>query len=434
LAAELRLHRAFESRFLVHPHDIIVYLPPGYEAAPEQRYPVLYLQDGQNLFDPATAFCGQEWRADETADELIKRGAVEPLIMAGVYNAGVERIDEYTPTHDRKMGRGGKLPLYARLLVDELRPFINRTYRTRPEREHTGIGGSSLGGLAALWVGLRYPHIYGKLAVLSPSVWWDERSVLNAVGHVPLDQRPQIWLDVGTQEGSTPEEHLADVRRLRDELEVRGWLRDTRLYYHEAHGAAHNENAWGERFGPMLQFLFPGRKAAGGPGASQQELFPAESYVAGESSAGAEVFTIGHSTRTMDELLAALKAYGIRRLVDIRHFPSSRHNPQFSRAGLEAALGNQGIAYSWLEGLGGFREGGYLAYMQTPQFAAGIHELERLARETRTAFMCAEVKWYRCHRRHVSDVLAERGWTVIHILNHQRAEKHYAKTNRIKCD
>ena len=153
-----------------------------------------------------------------------------------------------------------------------------------------------------------------------------------------------------------------------------------------------------------------------------------------QEDSGKVVFTIGHSTRKLEELISVLKHYGIERLVDIRHFPTSRHNPQFNRAALEQALAEHGIEYVWLERLGGYREGGYLAYIETADFHAGLEALENLAREKPTAYMCAEVKWFQCHRRHVSDVLAARGWNVIHIIDEKRADRHRIKTNRIKCD
>jgi uncharacterized protein (DUF488 family) len=146
------------------------------------------------------------------------------------------------------------------------------------------------------------------------------------------------------------------------------------------------------------------------------------------------VHTIGHSTRKLEELIAVLTHYGIERLVDIRHFPSSRHNPQFGRAVLETKLLEHRIEYHWMQRLGGYRPNGYLAYMETQEFREGIEELERLALEKPTVYMCAEVKWFQCHRRHVSEVLTERGWLVTHIIGMSRADRHYRKTSRIKCD
>ena len=159
---------------------MLVYLPPGYHES-EARYPVLYLQDGQNLFDAATAFAGNEWRADLIADDEICRARVEPLILVGLYNTGVRRISEYTPTRDRRTRKGGKAERYAQMLAREVKPFIDHTYRTRKSAADTGVGGSSLGALVALVAGLRYPRVFGKLALMSPSVWWDEHSILTLI-------------------------------------------------------------------------------------------------------------------------------------------------------------------------------------------------------------------------------------------------------------
>lgn len=238
-------HSAFASAHLENTHDVIVYLPPGYYES-TRHYPVLYLQDGQNLFDPATAFAGQEWHVDETADALIHQGAIEPLIIVGIYNAGEKRIDEYT-RHRRQ---------YGRMLVDELKPFIDSEYRTVTDSSNTGLGGSSLGALVSMALGLRHADVFGKLAIMSPSVWWDNRAILRFVHSAQMNQRPRVWLDIGTAEGSSPERTTHDARLLRDALVAKGWQEGADLTYFEAIGAGHNERAWSERVGPMLQFLF----------------------------------------------------------------------------------------------------------------------------------------------------------------------------------
>jgi predicted alpha/beta superfamily hydrolase len=177
----IRMHPRFASRYLSTPRDIVVYIPPGYDSS-AASCPVLYLQDGQNLFDPHTAYGGQDWRADVTADDLILRGAIEPLIVVGIYNTGVRRISEYTPTKDPRRRKGGKGDRYAKMMAQELKPFIDREYHTRRSAGHSGVGGSSLGALVSLEAGLLYPRVFGRLAVLSPSVWWDNRSILGWYG------------------------------------------------------------------------------------------------------------------------------------------------------------------------------------------------------------------------------------------------------------
>jgi predicted alpha/beta superfamily hydrolase len=152
LAARLHKHEQFVSRLVEENHDLLVYLPPGYEAQGEGRFPVLYMQDGQNLFDPETSFIkGNYWRMGETADALIEAGAIEPLIIVGIYNTGDKRIDEYTPVEDKRLG-GGHADAYGRMLVEELKPFIDAQYQTLPGPENCGMGGSSLGGLVTLYL------------------------------------------------------------------------------------------------------------------------------------------------------------------------------------------------------------------------------------------------------------------------------------------
>jgi predicted alpha/beta superfamily hydrolase len=255
---KLRKHPKFESTFLAEPRDLVVYVPPGYQQDADRRYPVLYLHDGQNLFEGATAFVpGQDWRVSDTADELIEAGVIEPLVIVGIYNTGNHRIDEYTPTRDRRQRAGGDAGLYGRMLTEELKPFIDREYRTLPDPANTGLGGSSLGGLVTLHLGLQHPDTFGKLAVLSPSVWWDNRVILKVVRMTDPKPRLTMWLDIGTGEGGKT---LRDARELRDELVKAGWVLGSDLVYAEIPDAAHNEAAWAARVGPFLHFLFPAQR------------------------------------------------------------------------------------------------------------------------------------------------------------------------------
>jgi predicted alpha/beta superfamily hydrolase len=260
LTVHLRKIPGIVSRYLESRHELIVFEPPGYRRGDSRRYPVLYLQDGQNLFDPHTAFLGQEWDAEVAAERVIEQGTVEPLLIVGIYNAGVHRIDEYTPSYDPGMGRGGKAHLYGRMLVEEIIPWVHDNYDTASGPENTGVGGSSLGALLALYLGLQHSDVFGKVAALSPSVWWGNRWILRFAATHPLSLIPRMWLDVGTAEGPDPEATLADTRRLRSILEKRGWQEGHTLRYLEAEGAPHNEYAWGTRFGPMLEFLFPSHR------------------------------------------------------------------------------------------------------------------------------------------------------------------------------
>jgi len=256
---QLRKFEKYRSRFLPRTRDLIVYLPPGYEENGHSRYPVLYLQDGQNLFDGSTSFIpGMDWHVKDTADQLIGQGAIRPLIIVGIYNTGKWRLGEYTPSRDKKMG-GGKADRYGQMLLEEIKPFVESQYRTLSGPANTGLGGSSLGGLLAIYLGLRFPQVFGKLAVLSPSVWWNRGWILDFASRVALPGRPRIWLDVGTKEGGRSAEN---VRRLCNVLVEKGWHEGGDLRFEVISGAEHNEAAWAQRVGPFLQFLFPSGESA----------------------------------------------------------------------------------------------------------------------------------------------------------------------------
>src|SRR4029077_5313166 len=207
LTGNIRRHRAFPSKVLGNRRDVLVYLPPGYSRFSRKRYPVLYLQDGQNVFDAATSFAGVEWVLDETAQRLIQQKLIEPLIIVAVANTGDDRIHEYAPTpgvieakaKQKKRSRG-LARFYGQFLIEELKPYIDKKYRTQREAEFTGIGGSSMGGLLTMALGLWFPNAFTRLLVMSPAVWWDNEVIVRMVekldGKLPL----KIWLDTGTNE------------------------------------------------------------------------------------------------------------------------------------------------------------------------------------------------------------------------------------------
>jgi predicted alpha/beta superfamily hydrolase len=243
-----------QSAILPNEREIAVYLPEGYASEPARHYPVFYLHDGQNLFDGRKSYlAGRTWRAGETADIESARGAMEPVILVGVANTGLRRMAEYTPTRDFKLG-GGEGRSYGRLLMEELKPFIDANYRTLTGPEATALGGSSLGGLISLYLGFGHPETFGKLAVISPSIWWDHRSILALAAHTDPKPDLRIWLDIGTAEGAR---HVRDTCRLHEVLLDRGWRDGVDLEYRQVSGAVHDEDAWAARFGDVLRFLFP---------------------------------------------------------------------------------------------------------------------------------------------------------------------------------
>lgn len=266
LTGNIRFHPEFPSKLLGNRRDVLVYLPPGYVRS-RARYPVLYLHDGQNVFDARTSFAGVEWGADETAQRLIAARRIAPLIIVAVANAGENRIHEYAPTRGvfgsnaegeptRSQGLARR---YGRFLIEELKPVIDSHYRTRPEGKWTGLGGSSMGGLVSLALGLWFPQSFSRLAVMSPSVWWDDQAIVGRVE--ALRRKPtgsKVWLDTGTAEPGWER-----TRTLRDSLVGKGWVIGADLRYLEVEGAGHTEGAWAERLGDVLEFLFPPLRIAG---------------------------------------------------------------------------------------------------------------------------------------------------------------------------
>ena len=257
LHPRLRLHKAFKSQYLPTDRDVIVYIPPGYEDQAERTFPALYLHDGQNLFDGRTSFVkDRTWQVREHADAAIETGEVEPLVIVGIYNTGDRRLAEYTHEYNWQMG-GGQADAYGKLITLELMPWITSQYRVKQDRESTGLGGSSLGGLVSLYLGLRYPTVFGKLAVMSPSVWWNHKSILGYLNeHAPqMWERPKVWLDVGDREG---QKAVRDVEHLARRLKANGWKPGETMHFEKVEGGTHDEASWATRVGAMLRFLFPG--------------------------------------------------------------------------------------------------------------------------------------------------------------------------------
>ncbi len=233
---------------------IAIYLPVAYFAEPDRRFPVFYLHDGQNLFDGTTSYiAGRTWRAHTTTDRLTAQHCIEPVILVGIANAGDHRMPEYTPDADPQLG-GGLGALYGQLLIQNLKPLVDRNFRTLPDARHTALGGSSLGGLISLFLALEHRDVFGKIAVLSPSLWWNGRSILRLARRASTEPELDIWLDIGTAEGA---HHLRDADLLFSILAERGWQAGSNLVYNRVVAGVHNEDAWAERFGEVLAFLFP---------------------------------------------------------------------------------------------------------------------------------------------------------------------------------
>jgi predicted alpha/beta superfamily hydrolase len=259
VVGDLRLHE-FESRIFRNRRMLRVWLPPEYDAERNRArfYPVFYLNDGQNLFDKATAFGGVEWEVDETADRLIRQEEIPPLIIVGIDNAQRERIREYLPYRAvnppvlRPMGKR-----YPDFLINEVMPFLFQRYRIARGTENTGLGGSSLGAIISLYAALDRPGIFGKLLLESPSLFVSNRRMLR--NSRAFRQWPRkIFLGMGTHEDGRPNQDrdvVEDVIELQHILRRAG-LAEDRLRVTIAEGATHNEAEWAKRFPEALGFLF----------------------------------------------------------------------------------------------------------------------------------------------------------------------------------
>ena len=263
VVGDLRLHEDFHARKLGNRRAVLVYLPPGYDEDPAARYPVLYMHDGQNLFDAATSFIGVEWNVDETVSRMVEQGAIQPLIVVGIENTSA-RAFEYTPAPHGSRGGGGA-DQYADFIVNDLKPFIDANYRTLPGREHTGIMGSSLGGLVSIYTAWLHPDVFSRVGAMSTSYGWADGHILGFVESRGTPPGLRIWLDMGTAEDRTDADGdgvpdiLMSHRRMRDILMEKEVTIPRRLRYVEAEGAVHNERAWAARLPRALTFLFPAR-------------------------------------------------------------------------------------------------------------------------------------------------------------------------------
>ena len=259
LTGDIRTHHLFHSPEFQNARTIMVYLPPGYDDALEERYPVLYMHDGNNIFDAKTSATGVEWGVDETAQRLSVQGRIRKVIVVGIFNTP-QRTKEYAPFEDSKYG-GGFGDAYLEFVGATLKPFIDKTYRTLPGREHTGIAGSSLGGLISLYALFRKPEVFGFGGAVSPALWWAKRKIFSFVRGAPTPQPIRLWLDMGTEEGEAAgplmeyQKGPADCRRLIKTLMGKGYDQEQDVHYEEIAGGRHHELDWAARVDRMLLYF-----------------------------------------------------------------------------------------------------------------------------------------------------------------------------------
>ena len=228
------------------PRNIVVWLPPSYDSLSKKRYPVLYMNDGQNLFDASTSFLGSEWCLDETADSLIKSGAIKEIIIVGIYNT-MFRASEYT---DNDTGYA-----YQKFITNRLKLFIDSTYRTLSDKRNSVIGGSSGGGLVSFMIAWKYPKLFANCACLSPAF---KIQNIDFVKNVNEYCGPKKQIKIYIDNGSKGVDSLlqSGVSEMLKVLNEKGYKEGEDIYWFKDEKAEHNENAWAKRSWRFLEYFF----------------------------------------------------------------------------------------------------------------------------------------------------------------------------------
>lgn len=259
LSGDIEALPEFHSKALGNARPIWVYKPPTYATEPNRRFPVLYMLDGQNIFDGSTSFIPNgEWRMDETAEMLIGAGLMEPVIIVGIANAGMERANEYLPITLQLGGKptGGKANASLDFIANELKPWIDKRFRTKTDAANTGLGGSSFGAVLTLHAGLTKPNVFGKLLAMSPSLWIDNGHFNRAYAKPASRPAVRLWVDMGAQEGPQVVNLFNDFTKV---LERKGWRKNRDFRAVVEPRGEHNEFAWARRMPLALTYLFPPR-------------------------------------------------------------------------------------------------------------------------------------------------------------------------------
>jgi predicted alpha/beta superfamily hydrolase len=237
----------FESPQLGNSRSLRIYLPPSYEENKAKRYPVLYMHDGQNLFDAKTASFGVEWGIDETVNRLVATGVMDEVIVVGIDNSP-ERLGEYSTCCDPKYG-GGKIEPYQRFVLDTVKPYVDKTLRTLPGKDNTAMMGSSLGALATAYIAQKNPEVISKAGLMSGSFWWNQREMVATPAlRVPV----RFYLDAGNKDDG-----MEDTAALRDAMVKQGYRLGEDLEFFADPNGSHNEKSWAARVARPLAWLFP---------------------------------------------------------------------------------------------------------------------------------------------------------------------------------
>jgi predicted alpha/beta superfamily hydrolase len=251
ITGQIKYHLSFQGKNIL-PRDIMVWLPPGYDSLPNKKYPVLYMQDGQNVFDPSTSSFGVDWQIDETADSLINSKSIEDIIIVGIYNT-IKRRVEYS--------RSDTGYFYMKFVVDELKPFIDSNYRTLTDRENTAVCGSSLGGLISFMLLWEYSDVFSKAACFSPAFNIDNKYDLDFVSPVINYSGPKKDIKIYIYNGGIglEEKIQVGIDKMLTALKDKGYELNKDIIWEKENSAEHNESAWGKKVYQFLEYFFPKR-------------------------------------------------------------------------------------------------------------------------------------------------------------------------------
>ena len=250
------------SKIFGNTRNLRILLPSGYHdmISRHRKYPVMYMQDGQNLYDVATTAFGHEWQVDETMEKLWSEHRIEPMIIVGIDNAQEKRADEYLPYRDEKFSPQVTHPgaaEYAQFLLTEVMPYIAKHYRVKAGPQNTAIGGSSYGGLVTLYTVMQHPGIFGR-ALMESMPLQIENGRLIEDSKATKQWPERISVGIGTKETNSPamaQAHVEWTRKLVSVLHAQG-LGDDRVKLVVTDGAEHNEQAWAARFPDAMEFLW----------------------------------------------------------------------------------------------------------------------------------------------------------------------------------
>ncbi|MCC6810147.1 MAG: alpha/beta hydrolase [Deltaproteobacteria bacterium] len=256
LGKVVTLFPAFHSTLIGNNRNITAYLPPSYDENTSATYPVLYMHDGQNLFDGGQAFGGNEWKVDETLNDGIYTGSLREIIVIGIANTS-DRMSEYTPTKDASYG-GGEGDEYLTFIRDELMPAVQNALRVQTGREATGLLGSSLGGLISAYAGVHYGQTFGIVGAMSPSTWWNKKFLIGDVKANPQtgNKRPlRVYVDSG--DAGPSNDDVTNTATLAQTYKAQGFVEGQDFHYVVGSKHEHNEYYWAQRLPNALKFLFP---------------------------------------------------------------------------------------------------------------------------------------------------------------------------------